>query len=94
MSFKEFDTVVMKADMPSHGLKSGDVGAVVQVYSADAIEVEFVTALRPHASISDTLDQSSAAGWPQRHSCSASIRRCVRPFLRPAIPGVRFSNWC
>jgi hypothetical protein len=30
--------------MPSHGLKSGDVGAVVQVYSADAIEVEFVTA--------------------------------------------------
>jgi len=44
MSFKEFDTVVMKADMPSHGLKSGDVGAVVQLYSADAIEVEFVTA--------------------------------------------------
>ena len=43
MSFEEFDTVVMKADMPSHGLKSGDVGAVVQVYSADAIEVEFVT---------------------------------------------------
>jgi hypothetical protein len=44
MSFKVFDTVVMKADMPSHGLKIGDVGAVVQVYSADAIEVEFVTA--------------------------------------------------
>jgi hypothetical protein len=44
MSFREFDTVVMKADMPSHGLKSGDVGAVVQVHSADAIEVEFVTA--------------------------------------------------
>ncbi|HEY2463315.1 MAG TPA: DUF4926 domain-containing protein [Steroidobacteraceae bacterium] len=44
MNFKEFDTVVMKADMPSHGLKSGDVGAVVQVYSPDAIEVEFVTA--------------------------------------------------
>jgi hypothetical protein len=44
MSFKEFDTVVMKADMPSRGLKSGDVGAVIQVYSADAIEVEFVAA--------------------------------------------------
>jgi hypothetical protein len=44
MSFKEFDTVVMKTDMPSHGLKSGDVGAVVHVYSADAVEVEFVTA--------------------------------------------------
>jgi hypothetical protein len=44
MSFRAFDTVVMKADMPSHGLKSGDIGAVVHVYSADAIEVEFVTA--------------------------------------------------
>jgi hypothetical protein len=44
MSFREFDTVVMKADMPGHGLKSGDVGAVVHVYSADTIEVEFVTA--------------------------------------------------
>ena len=44
MSYREFDTVVMTADMPSHGLKSGDVGGAVQVYSADAIEVEFVTA--------------------------------------------------
>ena len=44
MSFHEFDTVVMKVDMPSHGLKSGDVGAVVQIYSADAIEVEFIAA--------------------------------------------------
>lgn len=44
MRFHEFDTVVMKIDMPSHGLKGGDVGAVVQVYSDDAVEVEFVTA--------------------------------------------------
>jgi Domain of unknown function (DUF4926) len=44
MRFRELDTVVMKADMPSHRLKSGDVGAVLQVYLADAIEVEFVTA--------------------------------------------------
>ena len=44
MSFKEFDTVVMKVDMPGHELKSGHVGAVGQVYSADAIEVELVTA--------------------------------------------------
>ena len=44
MSFHELDTVVMKVDMPSRGLKRGDVGAVVQVYSADAVEVEFVTA--------------------------------------------------
>ena len=44
MRFHEFDTVVMKIDMASHGLKGGDVGAVVQVYSDDAVEVEFVTA--------------------------------------------------
>lgn len=44
MTLKVLDTVVMKADLPSHGLKRGDVGAVVQVYSSDAIEVEFVTA--------------------------------------------------
>lgn len=44
MRFHEFDTVVLKIDMPSHGLKTGDVGAVVQVYSENAVEVEFVTA--------------------------------------------------
>lgn len=44
MSFKTLDTVVVVADLPSFGLKRGDIGAVVQVYSADAVEVEFVTA--------------------------------------------------
>jgi hypothetical protein len=44
MRFHELDTVVLKIDMPSHGLKTGDVGTVVQVYSEDAVEVEFVTA--------------------------------------------------
>jgi hypothetical protein len=31
MRFREFDTVVMKADMPSHGLKSGDIGASLDI---------------------------------------------------------------
>ncbi len=44
MQFKTLDTVVVAADLPGFGLKSGDIGAVVQVYSADAVEVEFVTA--------------------------------------------------
>jgi len=30
--------------MPSQRLTTGDVGAVVQAYSEDAVEVEFVTA--------------------------------------------------
>lgn len=44
MPFKTLDTVVVAADLPGFGLKNGDIGAVVQVYSADAVEVEFVTA--------------------------------------------------
>ncbi len=36
--------MLRRRSLPSHGLKSGDVGAVVQVYSEDAVEVEFVTA--------------------------------------------------
>jgi hypothetical protein len=41
---KEFDIVVLKSDLPDHGLKSGDIGTVVHKYSeADAAEVEFVT---------------------------------------------------
>lgn len=44
MLFKTLDTVVVTADLPRHGLKRGDVGAIVEVYPPDAVEVEFVTA--------------------------------------------------
>ena len=44
MAFKTLDTVVVTCDLPGHGLKRGDIGAIVQVYSPDAVEVEFVTA--------------------------------------------------
>ena len=44
MGYKELDTVVLNRDLPDHGLRRGDLGAVVQVYGADAVEVEFVTA--------------------------------------------------
>jgi hypothetical protein len=44
LTIEVLDAFVLTADLPGHGLKSGDVGAVVQVYSADAVEVEFVTA--------------------------------------------------
>jgi hypothetical protein len=42
--FRELDTVVLLRDLPDAGLRAGDLGAVVQVYPADAVEVEFVTA--------------------------------------------------
>jgi hypothetical protein len=42
--FRELDTVVLLHDVPEAGLRAGDLGAVVQVYPADNVEVEFVTA--------------------------------------------------
>lgn len=42
--FRELDTVVLLHDLPEAGLRSGDLGAVVQVYGDEAVEVEFVTA--------------------------------------------------
>lgn len=44
MKFKTLDTVVLDRDMPEFGLKKGDLGAVVQIYEPDGLEVEFVTA--------------------------------------------------
>jgi hypothetical protein len=42
---RELDTVVLTRGMRKHGLKRGDVGAVVHCYSdGAAYEVEFVTA--------------------------------------------------
>lgn len=43
MAVKVLDTVVLEKDLPELHLKRGDVGAVVEVYSPDGVEVEFVT---------------------------------------------------
>jgi len=44
MRFKLLETVVLKRDLPEHGLKEGDLGVVVEIYEPDGVEVEFVTA--------------------------------------------------
>lgn len=44
MRYKVLDTVVLIRDLPEHGLRNGDPGAVVEVYEPDGLEVEFVTA--------------------------------------------------
>lgn len=44
MSFHTLDIVVLNTDLPAHGLRRGDLGAVVDVHSPDEVEVEFVTA--------------------------------------------------
>ena len=60
MAMRLLDTVVLARDLPAYGLRVGDLGAVVETYSPDGLEVEFVTAsgktgalvtLRPRTSV-------------------------------------------
>jgi len=44
MRFHVLDTVVLNRDLHDFGLMKGDLGAVVQIYEPDGLEVEFVTA--------------------------------------------------
>jgi hypothetical protein len=44
MAFALLETVVLNRDLPAHGLRAGDLGAVVEVYADDGVEVEFVRA--------------------------------------------------
>ena len=44
MNLHPLDVVVLTHDLPTHGLRTGDLGAVVEVYGPDAIGVEFVAA--------------------------------------------------
>ena len=40
----ELDSVVLKTDLPEHGLTNGDIGTVVMVHrGGEGYEVEFVT---------------------------------------------------
>ena len=38
------ETVVLNRDVPEHGLRAGDFGAVVELYEGKGVEVEFVQA--------------------------------------------------
>lgn len=44
MRYQVLDTVVLAHDLSEQGLREGDLGAVVEIYEPDGIEVEFVTA--------------------------------------------------
>lgn len=44
MTFALLDTVVLDRDLPQHGLRRGDLGAVVEIYEPDGLDVEFVLA--------------------------------------------------
>ena len=42
MTLQVLDVVVLERELPAHGLKRGDLGAVVEQYGSDAFAVEFV----------------------------------------------------
>ncbi len=44
MKFSLLDTVVLARDLPEHDLRAGDLGAVVELYGTEGVEVEFVRA--------------------------------------------------
>ena len=44
MTYQVLDTIVLDRDLPDQGLRRGDLGAVVEIYEPDGLEVEFVTA--------------------------------------------------
>ena len=44
MKFKVLDAVVLDRDLPERGLRKGDLGAIVETYEPDGLEVEFATA--------------------------------------------------
>ena len=42
MKFRPLDPVVLVHDVPQHGLRTGDVGEVVEAHDDGTLEVEFV----------------------------------------------------
>lgn len=63
MSFQELDAVVLDRDLPEHGLRQGDLGAIVQVYEPGCYEVEFVTVSgRTQALVTLRAEDLRAAG--------------------------------
>ena len=63
MNINTLDPVVLKEDLPAHGLRRGDVGAVVEIYSPEDFEVEFVTgAGRTQALVSLHINQIRPVG--------------------------------
>jgi hypothetical protein len=77
MTYSVLDTVVLNRDLPEHGLKRGDLGAIVEIYERDGLEVEFVTA----SGRTGALLTLSAADV--RQVADADLV-AVRPFARSA----------
>lgn len=75
MTYHILDTVVLARDLPEHGLRKGDLGAVVEVYEPDGIEVEFVTASGRTAAL---LTLNARDVGPVANDDLVSVRTCRR----------------
>jgi len=69
------DTVVLGRDLPEHGLCRGDLGAVVEVYEPDGVEVEFV---RASGSTQAVVTLSEDDVRPVRDSDQIAVRSVER----------------
>ena len=76
MTYRILDTIVLDRDIPKHGLRKGDLGAVVEVYERDGLEVEFVTASGRTAAL---LTLSAGDVRSVADDDLVSVRTCRRP---------------
>jgi len=73
---RELDCVVLTTDLPEHGLKRGDIGAVVLAHGGAGFEVEFVTlGGETVAVVSLTADQVRPVG--RREIATARAVECA-----------------
>jgi len=75
MIYRVLDTIVLDRDVPDHGLRKGDLGAVVEVYEPGGLEVEFVTASGRTAAVV-TLEARDVR--PVADDDLVSVRPCSR----------------
>ena len=76
MTYRVLDTIVLDRDIPEHGLRKGDLGAVVEVYERDGLEVEFVTASGRTAAL---LELSVRDVRPVADDDLVAVRTCRLP---------------
>lgn len=74
--YKERDVVVLARDVPEHGLRVGDLGAVVHVHSDERFEVEFVRASGDTQAIVMLRDSDIR---PVQDQDLVAVRRVVPP---------------
>jgi Domain of unknown function (DUF4926) len=75
MTYNVLGTVALARDVREHGLRKGDLSAVVEVYEPDGIKVEFVTASGRTAAL---LTLSAWDVRPVADDDLVSVRTCRR----------------